>query len=119
MTSNRLTAPVKAEISGSHRTEEELRAWCWEKNQQCRDAKYSHWIYVHRDRTSGTMECRTKTGADALDVIAILNGRKPAYVGWDTEKLESEYRILRYCARMGMPEDHWNERFSHRTIGVN
>lgn len=105
-------------IGGYRRTEEELREWCWEKNQQCREAKYAHWLYVNRDKDSGALICRAKSGADALDVIQVLNGWYPDYKGWDAERLESEFRILRHCARMGMPEHEWETRFARKVNGV-
>ena len=118
MTGNRLKVPTQAEAIGVRRSEEEMREWCWSKNQQCRDAGYAHWLYVHRDKATGSLVSKSRAGADALDVIKLLNGIKPEYVGWEEDRLASEERILRYCARMGMPEAIWNERFSNR-VGVN
>ena len=109
MTGNRLTLAT-ADNAVSRRTEEELRAWCWEKNLKCRDAKFPHWLYVSKDKDTGALACKSRSGSDALDVINLLNGWYPDFKGWDDDRLESEFRILRHIARMGMPESEWPMR---------
>ena len=108
MTGNRLTAVT--ETPTVHRTEEDMRAWCWAKNQQCREARFPHWLYVSRDKEAGVMICKTRTGSDATDVIKVLNGWYPDFKGWDQDRLDSEFRIIRHIARMGMPEGEWPMR---------
>lgn len=116
---NALKARASAEpISIVRRSEEEMREWCWEKNQQCREAKFAHWLSVSKDKESGSFICRARSGADAMDVIDLLNGKRPDYVGWDEERLDNEFRILRHIARMGMPETEWQTRFA-RKLGGN
>lgn len=105
-------------IIGIRRTEDELRAWCWEKNQQCRDARFAHWLYVNRDKETGAMTCKSRVGSDALDVIKLLNGWRPDFFNWAADRLDSEFRILRHIARMGMPESEWEMRFARKLIGA-
>lgn len=93
-----------------HQSEESLRAWCWEKNVKCREAKFPHWLYVSKDKDTGVMVCKARSGADATDIIKVLNGWYPDFVNWDEDRLESEFRILRHIARMGMPESEWPAR---------
>lgn len=100
------------------RTEDELRSWCWEKNQQCRDVRFSHWLYVNRDKDTGSVTCKSRVGSDALDVIKLLGGWRPDFFGWDKDRLDSEFRILRHIARMGMPESEWEARFARKLIGA-
>ena len=118
MTDKRLAAQTKAETSGIQHSEEYLRAWCWGWNERCREARWAYWLYVSRDAETGSLSCKSRSGADALDVINVLNGWKPDFVNWNGEDLLSEFRILRHMARMGMPEDCWQSRFS-RIVGVN
>lgn len=96
--------------------EEFLREWCWNWNQRCREVKFAKWHYVQRDKDSGSLTCRSKDGADALDVIKILNGWQPDFKGWDQDRLDSEFRILRHVARMGIPETEWANRFEKKLL---
>lgn len=105
-------------VIGTGRTEEELRAWCWGWNERCREARWPYWLYVSRDKETGSLSCKSRSGSDALDVINVLNGWKPDFMNWSGDNLDSEFRILRHMARMGMPEDCWESRFSRR-VGVN
>lgn len=109
---------VSDPIIGTRRTEDELRAWCWEKNQQCREARFSHWLYVNRDKETGALTCKSRVGSDALDVIKLMNGWRPDFFNWAADRLESEFRILRHIARMGMPESEWEARFARKLIGA-
>lgn len=109
MTGNRLTLAASNDTI-ARRSEEEMRAWCWEKNVQARDAKWPHWLYVSRDKDTGTLACKARSGSDATDVINVLNGWYPDFKGWDQDRLDSEFRILRHIARMGMPESEWPAR---------
>lgn len=82
-----------------------LREWCWKRNLQAKEGKWPHWIYVSRDKETGTLTCKARTGADAMDVIKVLRGWKPDFRGWDQERLDAEFRILRHMGRMGMPDE--------------
>lgn len=106
------------QVMGIRRTEDELRAWCWEKNQQCRDARFSHWLSVSKDKDTVALSCKSRVGSDALDVIKVLSGWRPDFFGWDKDRLDSEFRILRHIARMGMPESEWEARFARKLAGV-
>jgi len=102
MTANRLTAAASP-TAGSY-SEEALREWCWDRNCQARNASWPHWLYVSRDKDTGAVSTKARTGSDALDVIKVLNGWKPDFQGWAQDRLDREFRILRHLARMGMPE---------------
>ena len=105
-------------MMGIRRTEDELRAWCWESNQRAMERKFSRWLSVNRDKDSGALACVSRAGADALDVIKVLSGWRPDFINWDKERLDSEFRLLRHIARMGMPEGEWEARFASKLIGV-
>ena len=87
--------------------EDEMREWCWERNQRARDAKWQHWLYVSHDKEAGTSSIKSRNGSDAADVIKVIRGGLPDFVNWDAERLVSEFRILRHMARMGMHEAHY------------
>ena len=93
-----------------HQSEERLREWCWKKNQDCMNAKFPHWLYVSRDKDTNRAICKARSGSDALDVLKLLDGWYPDFKGWDQDRLDSEFRILRHAARMGMPESEWPSR---------
>lgn len=99
--------------------EDELREWCWGWNQRCREAGWAHWLHVSRDKETGSVSCKSRTGSDALDVIKTLNGWSPDFRGWAADRLDSEHRILRHVARMGMPQQEWEMRFARRVGGMN
>lgn len=88
-------------------SEEFLRAWCWEKNQQAASYNFAHWLHVRKDKDTGALSCKARTGADALDVIKVMSGWYPDFMNWDHERLDSEFRILRHIARMGMPQEEF------------
>jgi hypothetical protein len=99
-------------------TEEDLRAWCWQTNQRCRAAKFAYWIHVSRDKETGVVSTKARNGSDALDVIKVLNGWYPDFINWEQDRLDSEFRILRHVARMGMPESEWKDRFERKLLGA-
>lgn len=114
---NQITSRVVAESSTSYRrSEEEMREWCWEKNKTARQANWPHWLYVSRDKETGTLSCKSRSGADASDVIKTLNGWYPDFINWSDERLAEENRILKHIARMGMPEAEWNQRMGRKQI---
>lgn len=116
---NQIISRVGSEsASGGWRTEEDLRAWCWEANKKARQANWPHWLYVSRDKETGSLSCNSRSGADATDVIKVLNGWYPDFINWSEERLKDEFRILRHMARMGMPEEEWESRFSRRAVGA-
>jgi len=84
---------------------EDMREWCWDKNLKARDAGWQHWLYVSQDKETQVHSIRSRNGADAADVIAVVRGWYPDFKGWDAERLASEFRILRHMARMGMTEE--------------
>ena len=84
-------------------SEEFLREWCWGHNQRCIEAGYPHWLYVSKDKETGAMTTKARSGADATDVINVGRGIRPDYHGWSADRLASEYRILSMMLRMGMP----------------
>lgn len=86
------------------RTIDEMREWCWGWNKRAREAGWANWLYVSEDKETNTNAVKVRTGGDALDVIGVINGGYPDFYKWDAERLASEFRILRYMARMGMPE---------------
>ena len=102
---NNPLAKRDTETAAVRNSEEDLRAWCWSKNEQCRNARFPHWLYVSRDRETNILTCKTRTGADALDVLKVLDGWYHDFKGWDQDRLDSEFRILRHMARMGMTEE--------------
>jgi hypothetical protein len=91
-------------------SEEFLREWCWDKNQQARQVHWAHWLYVSHDKDTGIVTTRSRTGSDALDVIKVLNGWYPDFMNWDEDRLDSEFRIIRFMARMGMPQSEYDRR---------
>lgn len=102
MTGNRLTAAASTNAFSSI---EEMREWCWDRNVMARDAGSQRWLYVSQDKDTGLHSIKARNGADAADVIAVVRGWYPDFKGWETDRLESEFRILRHMARMGMTEE--------------
>ena len=112
---NQITTRVSAEpVTGYRRSEEEMREWCWDKNKTARQVGWPHWLYVSRDKETGTLSCKSRSGSDATDVIKVLNGWYPDFVNWTEERLAEEHRILRHIARMGMPEEEWKVRSNRK-----
>lgn len=109
-----LRRAAEATPTGSGYTEEQLRDWCWAKNQQARDANWPFWISVTKDKETGAIATRSRQGSDALDVIKTIRGWYPDFQNWDADRLASEFRILRHIARMGMPEEKFQTiRFAY------
>ncbi len=116
MDNNIVARKVSETSTGYRRSEEEMREWCWEKNRTARQAGWPHWLYVSRDRETGTLSCKSRSGSDASDVIKVINGWYPDFINWSEDRLAEEHRILRHIARMGMPEEEWKTRYNRKQI---
>ena len=103
MTGNRIK-PKAENGAQAFASIDDMRKWCWDRNQQARDAGWAQWLYVSKDKETGAHSIKTRTGADAMDVVKVIRGWYPDFMNWDDERLASEFRILRHIARMGMPE---------------
>ena len=88
---------------------EDMRAWCGRHNQTAFDMKFSRWLYVSQDKETGTNSIKVREGADALDVTKLMDGWYPDFMGWEPERLDREFRILRKMLRMGMPEEEYQK----------
>ncbi len=104
MTGNRLTLAADNSGGRAFQSVDAMRDWCWQRNQQARDAGWAHWLYVSEDKETGAHSIKSRNGSDALDVIKLIRGWYPDFMNWEPERLASEFRILRHIARMGMPE---------------
>lgn len=111
MTRNRLVV-ASADVPTGKLSEETLREFCWKQNKRAAQAGWLFWIYVSKDKETDTMVTKSREGADALDVIKVLKGWYPDFINWDAERLADEFRILRYMARMGMPQVEFDKRIS-------
>ena len=115
---NQIISRVSSEAANGYlHSEEEMRDWCWQSNKRSRQAGWPHWLYVSRDKETGTLSCKSRSGSDATDVIKVLNGWYPDFINWSEERLAEEHRILRHIARMGMPEEEWKVRSSRKQPG--
>jgi hypothetical protein len=71
--------------------------------------KWHKWIYVSQDQETDTNAIKERLGADAKDIWKLMDGWYPDYIGWDDERLDREFRILRKMLRMGMPEHEYQK----------
>ena len=79
---------------------------CWEYNQWAKGIGFARWWYVaERD---GVNSILTKDGDEVIRFWKMFDGYKPDYVNWSQEKLDEEYRIMRWVIRNGMDEDSFN-----------
>ena len=86
-------------------SQEEMRTWCGKHNRTALDLNSSRWLYVSKDQATESNSIKVRTGADALDVTKLLDGWYPDFIGWEPDRLDREFRILRQMLRMGMPEE--------------
>lgn len=96
----------------SRLSEETLRNWCWEQNKRAKEAGWMHWLYVSKDKETGAMVTKARVGSDAKDVLKVIEGWYPDFINWSADRLDAEFRILRYMARMGMPQVEFDKRIS-------
>ena len=87
--------------------EDWLRAKCWKQNQWARSIGFERWWHVRTIDRDGekTLVVEGKDGDEAARIRKLFDGWYPDYMNWPADKLESEFRILRHIARMGMPEE--------------
>lgn len=85
--------------------QDEMRQWCWDRNQQAMAAGWPHWLYVSQDKETGVNSIKSRNGSDARDIMKTMHGWYPDFMEWPSERLASEFRILRFMVRMGMTED--------------
>lgn len=117
MTGNRLKAAATA--SRAFHSIDAMRDWCWERNCRARDIGWARWLYVRQDKETGAASIQERTGADAMDVVKVVRGWYPDFMNWPADKLESEFRILRHMARMGMSEEKYQSiRFARLPHGT-
>lgn len=110
----RLSEYLAEDRGGGRNSEEFLRNWCWDRNQQAMNAGWLHWLHVSRDKETGALTTKARHGADAKDIWKILDGWYPDFMNWSEERLDSEFRILRHIAKMGMPQEWFDRQASPR-----
>ena len=92
---------------GIHRSRDEWREWCWERNQSARAKDWQRWMHVRDvDHGSGpTTEIALIEGDEVADIWHMLDDRPYVPYKWGAAQVRKHFGLVQWRLERGVTPD--------------
>lgn len=91
--------------------EDDMRRWCSERNERCRQIGWNRWYWVRRVRQGETTRFQIEAydGGDGEEVWKFRRGKLEPYMNWSEERTSQLHHRLRWIIRQGMTQSEYDD----------